>query len=105
MNSRKINGKLIENITVEVVNTASISKDVLFHVSKFFEKMVFQFIFEIIKWIHQIQLLRQTVQTIGVRKKIFDQNTCFLKDVLVSKYKISYFLNFDQIVYKYIMKI
>ena len=49
MNSRKINGKLNENITVEVVNTASISKDVLFHVSKFFEKMVFQLIFEIIK--------------------------------------------------------
>ena len=49
MNSRKINGKLIENITVEVPNTASRSKDLLFHVSKFLEKMVFQLIFEIIK--------------------------------------------------------
>ena len=26
----------------------------------------------------------------------FDQNTCFLKDVLVSKQKISYLLDFDQ---------
>ena len=51
MNSRKTNWKLIENITVEVPNTASISKDILFHVSKFLEKMVFQLMFEIIKWI------------------------------------------------------
>ena len=28
-----------------------------------------------------------------------DQNMCFLKDVLVSKQKIWYFLDFDQIVY------
>ena len=28
----------------------------------------------------------------------FDQNTCFLKDVLISKQKISYLLDFDQIV-------
>ena len=35
MNSRKTNWKLIENITVEVPNTQSISKNVLFHVSKF----------------------------------------------------------------------
>ena len=26
----------------------------------------------------------------------FDQNTCFLKDILVSKQKISYLLDFDQ---------
>ena len=31
----------------------------------------------------------------------FEQNTCFLKDVLVLKQKISYLLNFDQIVYIY----
>ena len=48
MNSRNTNLKLIENITVEVPNTVSISKDILFHVSKFLEKMVFQFMFEII---------------------------------------------------------
>ena len=35
MNSRKTNWKLIENITVEVPNTQSISKNILFHVSKF----------------------------------------------------------------------
>ena len=35
MNSRKANLKLIENITVQVPNTTSISKDILFHVFKF----------------------------------------------------------------------
>ena len=50
MNSRiKTNRKLIENITVEVPNTASISKDILFHVSKFLEKIVFQLMFKIIE--------------------------------------------------------
>ena len=49
MNSRRTNLKLIENITVEVLNTSSISKDIFFHVSKFLEKMVFQVMFEIIK--------------------------------------------------------
>ena len=47
--------KLIENITVEIPNTASISKDILFHVSEFLEKIVFQLMFEIIKWIRQFQ--------------------------------------------------
>ena len=47
--------KLIENITVEVPNTASISKDIMFHVSEFLEKVVFQLMFEIIKWIRQFQ--------------------------------------------------
>ena len=32
---------------------------------------------------------------------VFDQDTCFLKDVLVLKQKISYVLDFDQIVYIY----
>ena len=49
MNSRKTNLKLIESIRVQVPNTASISKDILFHVSKFIEKMIFQLIFEIIQ--------------------------------------------------------
>ena len=49
MNSRKTNLRLIENITVQVPNTASISKYILFHVSKFLEKMIFQLMFEIIK--------------------------------------------------------
>ena len=62
MNSRKTNWELIENITVEVPNTASISKDTLFHVSRFLEKMVFQLMFEIINWIRQLQVFRrQTV--------------------------------------------
>ena len=49
MSSRKTNLKLIENITVEVPNTVSLSKDILFHVSKFLEKLVFHFMFEVIK--------------------------------------------------------
>ena len=49
MNSRKTNSRLIENITVQVPNMASISKNILFHVSKFLEKMIFQLMFEIIK--------------------------------------------------------
>ena len=49
MNSRKTNSRLIENITVQVPNMASISKNILFHVSKFLEKMIFQLTFEIIK--------------------------------------------------------
>ena len=39
----------------------SISKDTLFHVSEFLEKIVFQFTFEIIKWVRQLQIRRQTV--------------------------------------------
>ena len=35
------------------------------------------------------------------RTNLFDQNTCFLKDVLVSKQKILHLLDFDQIVYIY----
>ena len=46
MNSKKTNLILIENITVQFPNTASVSKDILFHVSKFLEKMIFQLMFE-----------------------------------------------------------
>ena len=46
MNSKKTNLTLIENITAQVPNTASVSKDILFHVSKFLEKMIFQLMFE-----------------------------------------------------------
>ena len=62
MNSRKINLRLIENITVQVSNTASISRDIFLHVSKFLEKMIFQFMFGIIKRIRQLQSHRQTVR-------------------------------------------
>ena len=48
MHSRKTNLKLIENITVQVPNIESISKDILFHVFKFLQKMIFQLMFEII---------------------------------------------------------
>ena len=49
MNSKMTNLRLIENITVKVPNTVSIIKGILFHVSKFLEKMIFQLMFEIIK--------------------------------------------------------
>ena len=38
MNSWKTKLGLIENTTIQVPNTASISKDILFHVSKFLVK-------------------------------------------------------------------
>ena len=31
----------------------------------------------------------------------FDENMCFLEDVLVSKQKISYLVDFDEIIYMY----
>ena len=49
MNSRKTNLRSTGNIAVQIPNTASISKFILFHVSKFLEKIIFQFMFEIIK--------------------------------------------------------
>ena len=58
MNSRKTNLRLIENITVQVPNMASASKDILFYVSKFLEKMIFQLMFEIIKRIRLLQVSR-----------------------------------------------
>ena len=63
MNSKKTNLRLIENITVQVPNMASISKDILLyvHVSKFLEKTIFQLMFEVIKLIRQLQVRRQTV--------------------------------------------
>ena len=49
MNSRTTNLKLIRNITIEVANMASVGKNILFYVSKFLEKVVFQLMLEIIK--------------------------------------------------------
>ena len=49
VNSRKTDLRLIGNITYHVPKTASVSKGILFHVSKFLEKMIFQLMFEIIK--------------------------------------------------------
>ena len=47
MNSKKTNLKLIEKILVQVPNTASISKDIFFHVSKFLVKLIFQLTFDV----------------------------------------------------------
>ena len=45
MNNKKTNLKLIEKISFQVPNTASISKSIFFYVSKFLEKMMFQLTF------------------------------------------------------------
>ena len=45
MNSKKTNLKSIEKISVQFPNTASISKDIFFLVSKFLVKMIFQLTF------------------------------------------------------------
>ena len=75
--------------------------------SKFLEKITFQLMFEIIKW--QIPTSGPPANCskllVSDKTNCFDQNTCFLKDALVSKQKISHLLDFDQIVYIYIMKI
>ena len=68
--------QLIENIKVEVQNMASISKEILFHASKFLEIMVFQLIFEI-KWIQQAPSTNCSKQLVSDRTNFFDQNTCF----------------------------
>ena len=54
---------------VEVPHMASISKDILFHVSKFLEKMIFQLMFEIIYLREFINFSSagKLFQTIGVR--------------------------------------
>ena len=97
MNSRKTNLRLIKNIAVQLPYTASVSKGILFHVSKFLEKMIFQLPFEIIKWICQLQVRQQTVPNYWCQiRQICLTRTWFLKDVLVSKQKISYLLDFDQ---------
>ena len=56
------------------------------------------------KWIQQLQICRQTVANYWcqIGQLFFDQNTCFLKNVLVSKQKISCLLSFDQIAYIWI---
>ena len=62
-------------------NTMSISKDILFHVSKFLEKMPFQLLLEIIKWICQLRSVCKLFQTIGVRyDKFFWPEHVFLKE-------------------------
>ena len=81
MSSRKTNLKLIENITVVVPNTVSLSKDILFHVSKFLEKLVFHFMFEVIKWIRQLQVRRETVPNYWCQmQQLFWLEYVFLKE-------------------------
>ena len=70
--------QLIENITVKVPNTASISNDIKFHVSKFLEIMVFQVMFEIIKWTRELQVRRQTVPNYWCQIKFFWPEHVFL---------------------------
>ena len=58
--------------------------------------------FKLVSEFADFRSIGKLCQTIDVRyDKFFDQNTWFLKDALVSKQKISYLLDFDQIVYTY----
>ena len=68
MNSRKTNLRLIENITVQAANTASISKDILFHISKFLEKMIFELCLKLLREFTSVGILFRTT---GVRYYIY----------------------------------
>ena len=68
MNSRKTNLRLIENITVQAANTASISKDILFHISKFLEKMIFELCLKLLRKFTSVGILFRTT---GVRYYIY----------------------------------
>ena len=91
--------------TVEVPNTAPISKDISFHVSKFPEKMVFQIMFEIVMWIRQLQPAGKLFQTIGVKYgNFFDKYSKFLEGCFSFETEDLvqlYLLHFDQIFYIY----
>ena len=81
MNRRKNNLKLIENITAEVPNTASISKGILFHVSQFLQKWPFNLCLKLLSEFANFRSVGKLFQTVGVTyNKFFDQNMCFLKD-------------------------
>ena len=67
MNSRKTNLTLIENITVQVPNTASISKFILFHVSKILEKMIFRLCLKLLSEFANFRSVDKLFQVIGVR--------------------------------------
>ena len=71
MNSRKTNLRLIENITVQVANTASISKDILFHISKFLEKMIFELCLKLLREFAKFTSVGIVFRTIGVRYYIY----------------------------------
>ena len=76
MNSRKTNLKLTENMA-QVPNMASISKDILLHVFEFLEKMIFQWMFEIVKRIRQLQVCLQTFPNYWWQiRQIFLIRTC-----------------------------
>ena len=99
MNSRKTNSILIENITVQVPNAASIIK---VFCSFLEENDLSTYV-----WNYEVNsptpgpLANYSKLLVSDTTIFFDQNTCFLKDVLDSKQKISYLLGFDQIVYIY----
>ena len=71
MNSTKTNLRLIENITVQVANTASISKDILFHISKFLEKMIFELCLKLLRELAKFTTVGILFRTIRVRYYIY----------------------------------
>ena len=77
MNSRKTNSRLIENITVQVPNTASINKSILF-VS--WKKWSFNLHLKLLSEFANFRSVGKLFQTIGVRyDKFFWPEHVFLK--------------------------
>ena len=68
----------------------------------FLRKLSFNLCLKLLSEFTNFKSVGKLFETIGGRyNNFFHQNKCFLKDVLVSKQKISYLLDFDQIVYIY----
>ena len=66
MNSRETSLKLIENITVEVRNTVSISKDILFHVFEFPKKLIFNLDLKLLSELVNFRSAGKLFETISV---------------------------------------
>ena len=86
MNSRKTNLKLIKNITVEVPNTVSISKDILFHVSTFLGKWSSKLCLKLLSEFASFRSVGKLSKTIGGRyHNFFLLDHVFLKGCFTFK--------------------
>ena len=80
MNSTKTNLRLIEKITVQVSNTASISKNILFMFLSFLKKWSFNLCLKLLSEFVNFRSIDKLFQTIGVRyDKCFWPKYAFLK--------------------------
>ena len=71
MNSRKTNLRLIENITVQVPNTALIKKVFCSMFLSFLKNMIFQLCLKLLSEFTNFSSVNKLFQTIGVRYDIF----------------------------------